>query len=281
MAGPPEDVPASELFLALQQPRPSEVVKFPRKTLDGRAVGTVRILVLGMVEHDRARLAALEKVRKQHKLGIEETQSGMGKAILEDAAAREILAIACVGETPVAGSEDSHAPRYPRIFPDAESLNKTLSADEVAVLWNCYRLVQTKWGPFEKSIGPGELTQWIRRLVEGGAEFPLQFLSSVPLEDLASSLARRAYLLSVILGYLRPSLPPTLASRLESYCMDISSSGSLASSGPTDGSGISPSLKVADVEITIEDAQSMALLSKETEALALEAFNAIEDAKDY
>lgn len=272
--GPPEDVPASELFLALQQARPSEVVNFPRKTADGKPVGTVRIQVLGMKEHDRARKTALEKAKTALKLSREDMDSPLGAALISDAVARELLFAACLTEAAIAGADD----RYARVFPTSESIAEFLSADEVAVLFNCYLLVQAKWGPFEKTIETEEeLSQWVKRLVEGAAGYPLRHLSSVHWADVAYLLARRAFLLSGILDSLFKSLPPSLASRLGTFSLGTGfylrpALGSPAESTATSDNpeaGSDSSLRVLDVEITIEDARDMALRMKDAEEGAL------------
>ncbi len=265
MAGPHEDVPPSELFLKLQERRPSEVVNFPRRTPDGKPMGRVRIQVLGMVEHDRARVAAKTLARDKLKLSKDDQDSPLGSALVGDAVARELLAIACLEEKNF-GSDDE--PFYPRVFPSGDAIAAALSADEVAVLFNCYLLVQAKYGPFERTIETEQdLSSWVKRLVEGAAEFPLQHLSSAHWAEAASLLAARAYLLSGILESLFESLPSSLQSRLGTYSLGTGFFGSPAKSSSADGSVTS--LKVGDVDITIEDAKLMASRMKDVEAGAL------------
>lgn len=279
MAGPPTDVTPAELFTKIQEPpRPSEVVNFPRRTPDGKPVGTVRIQVLPMREHTRARKAALEKATSQHKLSREDRDSGLGLAIVNDAVACELLAVACRTEQNH-GNEEK--PFYPVIFPTAEAIADLLSADEIAVLFNCYLLVQAKWGPFEKTIQTEqELSEWIKRLVEGAAEFPLAQLSSAPSAELPSLLARRAYTLSVILESLFSSLPNILKSRLGIYSLGTGFFGLPAADTSEAPTGTSPSLRVADAEITIEDAKQFALQLKNSESAAIAALDAAEEMRD-
>ncbi|HET9413813.1 MAG TPA: hypothetical protein VFO74_06775 [Pseudolabrys sp.] len=283
MALPPEDVPASELFEKLQQtPRPSEVVAFPRRTRDGKPVGTVRIQVLGMRDHNLARSRAKKACEKAHGFTLADMESGIGAAILSDAVARELLAVACVTEDPIAGSAHTDKPAYARIFPSPESIDDVLSADELAVLFNCYLLVQTKWGPFEKTIQTeDELSSWVKRLVEGAREFPLSQMSSVHWADVASLLARRAFTLSATLESLSPSLPPTLRSRLETYSIGTSYFGQPATSESPSGTETSQNLLVAGVEITIQDAKEMALRMKDAEESANAALDAADKAREF
>lgn len=278
MPGPPEDVSPSDLFLKLQEaPRPTELVDFPRRTPDGKPIGKTRIQVLRSEDHDVARLRAKAAVKARHKLTDADLQDEAGAAVLRDAAAREILAMACCVEKNL-GSEDK--PYYPLAFPDADGIGKFVSADELAVLFEAYRLVQAKYGPFEKTVQTEEeLSAWIKRLVEGAAEFPLQQLSSVHWAELAFLLAVRAYTLSRILESLHSSLPPTLQSRLGTYSLGTGFFGAPVAATSPDGTATSPSdtrLKIHDVTITTEDARDMAAKIKAVEENALAALDEAE-----
>lgn len=265
MAGPPNDVPASELFLALQaQPRPSEVVPFPRRTASGKAIDNIRLEVLSSDEHDIARLQAKKTVKAKHKLTDDDLKDPLTAAVLGDAVARELLAMAAKQVEPAVGSEEHDKKFYPRVFPDASSIGGTLSADEVAVLFSGYLLVQHKFGPFEKTIQTEqELSAWIKRLVEGAAEHPLRQLSLVHWAEAASLLAVRAYTLSVILDCLFESLPTSLQSALATYSLGTGFFGKPAAGTPETGSESSESLKLKEAPITAEEAQAFALTLRE------------------
>jgi hypothetical protein len=153
MSGPPEDLSPGELFLKLQErPRPSDVVPFPRRTESGKAVDNIRIAVLSGEDHDLARIEARKFVKTKYKLTDEDLKDPLVSAVQGDAVARELLAMACVQEKPAPGSEGHEREFYPRVFPDGPSVGKALGADEVAVLFSNYLLVQHKYGPFEKTI---------------------------------------------------------------------------------------------------------------------------------
>jgi hypothetical protein len=279
MPGPPDDVPPAELFLALGESRHSEVVSFPRKTSDGKPVGTVRIQVLHSRDHITARKQALRFLTEKEKLTKEELETPMGHALLGDAAAHEVLAMACLTEKSH-GGEEQGKPFYPRVFRDAEQLCNSLSADEVAVLFENYRLVQSKYGPFERDIQTEEdLSKWIKRLVEGAAEFPLRHLSSGQWAESACLLAQRAYTLSRILESLLPSLPDTLKSRLGTFSLGTGFFGAPAGSTSADGSD-DTLLKIADVTITSEDAAAMAQRLKAAEESVLAALDEAERLRD-
>jgi len=280
MPGPPEDVPPSDLFLKLSESRPSEVVNFPRKTGDGKPIGTTRIQVLHAREHVLARKSALRYLTEVEKLTATELDTPMGRALLGDATAHELLAIACVTEKDH-GTDGK--PFHPRVFRDAASLASVLSANEVAVLFQAYLLVQGKYGPFERSIQTEQdLSDWIKRLVEGAAEFPLQQLSSDQWAESAFLLAQRAYTLSAILESLLPSLPPTLKSRLGTYSLGTGFFGARAAATSPDGTATSPSdaLKIADVAVTVEDARDMAAGLKAAEEAALGVLDEAEREND-
>lgn len=228
---PPEDVSPSELWLKLtQSPRPTEVIDFPRRGPDGKPVGKVRIQVLRMEEHDRARLTAQKKLKERARyLGFDKLESADLEApgvreVLGDMTARELLAMACLSEQSVTSDDDR--PFYPRLFPDADGLGKELSADETAVLFNAYILVQNKYGPYERNLTEeGDLDAWMRRLEEGGSEFPLLSLSLPHLVALTSSSLARNCTLFRILASQWESLPDSLKSALESFSTAITSFG--------------------------------------------------------
>jgi hypothetical protein len=265
MSGPPEDLSPGELFLKLQErPRPSDVVPFPRRTESGKAIDNIRIAVLSGEDHDLARIEARKFVKTKYKLTDEDLKDPLVAAVQGDAVARELLAMACLQEKPAPGSEGHEREFYPRAFPDGPSVGKALGADEVAVLFSNYLLVQHKYGPFEKTIqSEQELSAWIKRLVEGAAEHPLRHLSLVQWAEAASLLAVRAYTLSVILESLFESLPTTLKSRLGSFSLGTGFFGRPAADSPPIGSESSGALKLSDVPITREEAEALALALRE------------------
>jgi len=221
---PPKDVPASELFLKLMEsPAPSEIVDLPRRDKEGNPVGRIRIRVLSMLDHDRARVEAHKRVKR---LGIatEDMSAELIKEVLGDAAAKEILAMACMTE-----GEDGALSG--RVFRNADDVEK-LPADEVAALFNAYMIIQHKYGPLEHLIStPEELNAWIKRLGEGAASVsPLHLFTLPALAELASSLGARTYLLSRTLASLWSTLPDSLKSDLKDYSLDTDFYGSPAAS---------------------------------------------------
>lgn len=217
MAGPPADIPASELWRKLSEaPRPSIVIDFPRKGPDGEPLGKLRVQVLTLDQHDEARLRAHTWLKDKKKIPSEDVRGPSIQEVYGDAVARELLAMACLSVEPIAGTETS--PRYARIFPTAEAIGQKLSADEVNVLFTAYTMAQHRFGPYEATIdGPDELNAWIKRLTEGASAFPLAQCSWHQLVELSMSLAERAYSLSAVLESLHSTLPASLASSLASW----------------------------------------------------------------
>lgn len=251
---PPEDVTPSELFLKLCEPLPTEVVSFPRKDRFGNPLGKVRIKVLTMEDHNRARIQA-QKALKQSVAGFgiealdkNDVDSPAVREVLGDLVAHEILCMACVTEEPLFEATDDRPATYGRIFKTPSDLRRVLTADETLTLFEAYRLVQYRWGPFEMLTNEdGELEAWIQRLEEGARSFPLLALSLPQLHQLTSSLAERISLLSHILVSQWDSLPPSLASQLEEYCLGTGSSGERVESYTQLSTGSS-------LEVTIEQA---------------------------
>jgi hypothetical protein len=235
---PPKDVTPSELFQRLlDRPRPGEIVKFPGLDRPG-ARGELRMQVLSKQDHDRARLishGAVKKNATRYGLGALTPQDMASEAVqgvISDLAACEVLAMACTQTEVFAGSDsENERARYPLIFPDGEAVGATLTADEVAYLFSAYTLVQHKYGPHEAICLPEDVNAWVKRLVEGAAENPFLRLSSPQWAELLTSLASKLYDLSGLLESQWSSLPDSLKSGLETYCLGTGSAGEPAESG--------------------------------------------------
>jgi hypothetical protein len=215
MALPPTDVSASELFRKLQQaPRPSEVVDFPRKDGEGKAIAQVRIQVLTQEQHDEARERALHYLTKKRGISREDLSTELMRQEMADAAVKEVLALACLTVEPLPNTDP---PRYGRQFPDGPSIGKTMTADEIGVMFTQYEMVQNRFGPYEGNVNTeDELNAWIKRLADGANAYPLAQCDWHQLVALTMSLARRSYTLSEILESQFSTLPDTSKSDLES-----------------------------------------------------------------
>jgi hypothetical protein len=232
MPGPPADIPPNELFqILLERPRPGEEVPFPGLDLPG-ARGKLRIQVLAREQHDRARLVAQQKLKDNvARYGLKPLTAGdMNTAAVEgvlgDLSACEVLAMACTGVNPIGGSaEEDPTVRYPRVFADGDAVGKTLSADEVAYLFSAYTIVQHKYGPHEAICLPEDVNTWVKRLVEGAEAYPYLRLSSPQWGELITAFATKLHALSGILESQWSSLPESLRSELQTYCLEPGSAG--------------------------------------------------------
>lgn len=216
---PPKDVTPSALFLKLKAtPAPSEVVDFPRRGVSDK----VRVMVLPMPRHDEARLRGEEWLQRQN-VSPEAKRGEAAKQVLGDRIARELIAMAVQEVEPIEGSEATGAPRYRRIFANADDVG-ILTADEINALFTAYVMTQSKYGPHEGNVTTdAEVTAWIKRLAEGASQFPLSLLSSQDLAELSFGLAKRAYTLSAIVDSQLSTLPPTLASHLQKWAIGTGS----------------------------------------------------------
>jgi hypothetical protein len=244
---PPKDVPPNELFLRLlERPRPADLVH-----------------VLSKEQHDRARLIAQASVKKNAtRYGLPPlTAADMNeeavKGVVADLAACEVLAMACTATVPITGadSEDEKV-RYPYVWGDGDQVGKTLSADEVAYLFAAYTTIQHKFGPHEALCLPEDTNAWVQRLVLGAAEYPFLRLSSPQWAELLTAFAARLHTLSGILESQWESLPDSLKSELQTYCLGIGS----ATEQPGSASPTGTELPGATGELSFEQAVRVANL---------------------
>ncbi len=224
--GPLEDIEPSELWLKLCEALPSEVVDFPRKDKDGRPIGKVRIQVLRMEDHNRARILATKSLPATVKamglgeLDKNEMETEAIKEVLGDLIAHELLCMACHADKETGLTDDNGNPIYAKIFPSPAMIRSKLTADETLVLFNLYRLVQYKYGPFEKTVDNEiEVEAWIQRLKEGGSAYPLAVMPLPQLAELTFSLSEKISTLCQILESQLSNLPPTLVSDLRNCFM--------------------------------------------------------------
>lgn len=223
-----QEVEPSELWLKLCEPRPSEVIDFPRKDRNGEPIGKVRIQVLRMEDHNNARLKATKALKQSIKeaglneLDKNEMESDAVREVLGDLIAHELLCMACFTDNDQ-GNDENGNPIYGRIFGKPGQIRSALTADETLVLFNAYRLVQFKFGPFEATLNDdGDIEAWVQRLKEGGSAFPLLVLPLPQLAELTYKLSAKISLVCQILGSHLSSLPDTLVSDLKNCFTDMS-----------------------------------------------------------
>lgn len=223
-----QEVEPSELWLKLCEARPSEVIDFPRKDRNGDPIGKVRIQVLRMEDHNNARLKATKALKQSIKeaglgeLDKNEMESDAVREVLGDLIAHELLCMACFTDTEQEKDENGN-PIYGRIFGKPSQIRSALTADETLVLFNAYRMVQFKYGPFESTLNEdGDIDAWLHRLKEGGSAFPLLVLPLPQLAELTYKLSERISLVCQILGSQLSNLPDTLVSDLKNCFTDMS-----------------------------------------------------------
>lgn len=232
MAFPPNEVPATELFLKLSAPtRPSEIVDFPRRDPMTRLpIGKVRIQVLNLSEYDEARIKAQHWIVERKRISRDQLEGQAIKEVLGDRIAKELISMACLSVDPIKDTEQSGFPRYMRHFVNADAVD-VLLADELEALWMTLQMIQRKYGPYEGNLeSPEQVTAWMKRLVEGGTALPLGQLGWHHLVELTMSLAERSYTLSAILASQSSNLPSTLVAPLNSWDIGTSLFGKLPAS---------------------------------------------------
>lgn len=223
MALPPTDVSASELLLKLiERPQPTAEVDYPAKSTNGTPLTKIRIGVLRGDQIEEATFRGKEAMKSRRRLTESELSTPYGEKMIGDAVAKELLAMACFGPTPIHGTEES-GPSYPLLFRSANDVNK-LPPDEITALFGAYLLVQKKFGPYEREMTDDEVNAWIERLEVGASELPLSQLASHQLVDLCLYLARRASCLSRLLTCQRQNLPINWESIPDGWAFGTSSS---------------------------------------------------------
>lgn len=236
---PPDDVEPSELFRKLcESPRPSDVIDFPRRDINGRSLAKIRVQVVDVDQNDEARIKAHRWAKERKHLAGEDLRGETISEVLGDRVARELLAMACVSVEPIPGSDQRKTGEvYARVFRSADDL-RVLYDDELRYLWTAQRLVQRRFGPYEGNLESEEdVTAWMKRLTEGASALPLAALDSHQLAELTTSLAERAYSLSALLDCQLSALPDTLAARLKAWAIGTGSYGVLPASATAIGLG--------------------------------------------
>ncbi len=204
--GPPEDVEASDLWIALTAlPRPHRIVPMPRNMPGtNEPVGELAMWPLSQEEHHMSNAAAEETVKRMLKETPKKDDANFGyKNLFENEIAVQQLWRAC---------RDPKNLERPA-FPSPKALRLNVTADEIGVLYNHFLTTQVELGPIVTRLEEDEFEAWVRRLADGGKSSPFDSLSW----DLRTTLVR------------------TMASRL----VDSWTATSSAGSPPEDDTSIS------------------------------------------
>ena len=189
MADLPPTFPRAILRKLPEAPRPNEVVEFPRRTSQtGESVGRLRVQVLTAIEHDDAR-ERVHRAYRERQFSVEELAGYIMKEAAGDKAiAREVLAMAC--QAPRASSSSLKMTSPARLSRRAR-LEAALTSRRDSGSLQRVLAAQPKYGPFDRNVTTkDDQDAWIRRLEEGGSEFPLLRLP-LPALVVDSSLAHR------------------------------------------------------------------------------------------
>ena len=115
------------------------------------------------------------------------------------------------------------ATEYPRVFHSPEAVKAVLDDNELSTAWMMFSQFKTKYAPFEDgAITEEEVTAWIGKIVEGADSYPLSRMPSLDLAQLTLSIAKRAYALSVVAGFLRKLSRPIFSVLPESWAIGTS-----------------------------------------------------------
>ena len=168
MAGPPKDVPASELWQKLASAqRPTTIVDYPAKDGDGRPIAQVAIRVLSVAELHGCRANATRYAREQLP-DAKPGEIGYEEIYREDLLA-QLLAVAC------RQPDNVDLPFFPYGPKDV----RTRTSDELAVLLSAYNEHARVSGPILNEMTVDEMNAWVKRLQEGArTASPLSFLGS-------------------------------------------------------------------------------------------------------
>lgn len=224
--GPPSKTAPSLLVAALlQKPRPSKVINFGEfvKAAVGTQFEKVRVVVPPARAHGEAQLAAHNRLRDEVKLPPDQWESEVGKSILSDLVAKEMIA-------KTLHSVEEIAPgKWARLLTDSKDVDAIFSSEEVAVLFDLWLGVQRELGPRLSVLTPKEADSWVEVLKDGMD--PIWRLGYLDVATLAFGLAQQLHQLRQSSSESdQPSSPPSTSpdsweSSLPSYATDTSSFG--------------------------------------------------------
>ncbi len=210
MAGPPDNVEASELWLALTQiPRPHKMVDIPR-CFPGTdtPVGQVAMWPLTQEEQMAVNAEADRFTKKLLQDPQKRDEANLGyQHTFANEVAVQILSRVC------RDVKDLSKPA----FPSPKQMRQHLTADEVGVMFSQYLVIQLELGPIVAEMSDEEMEGWIKRIVVGGSAFPFASLSAEAQSRLVLFMASR--LCSLQTATSLPGLP--LEEQLQSAAEDL------------------------------------------------------------
>lgn len=184
MSMPPADISAADLWAQITAaPRPHRIVPFPMEDKDGKPICHLAMVVLTQEEEMLANACSDKAIRQK----LQKTGGTIPNKNEQCPSFTNMLELQCGIETLWLCCKDANDLSKP-FFRNKEDIGK-LTKDRIAVLLRHYIRVQDDLGPIVSKMSEMEMNAWIDRLVEGGAEYPLDYLSLVAASELMMFMA--------------------------------------------------------------------------------------------
>ena len=185
MSGPNMNISPAQLWVEITKlPRPSRVIDFPRKDMEGNPICQVQLVVLTPAEQVQCAVEAERYVNL--KLGVTkvEERANAYKTIFDTASTTECLYL----------SARSASDIDVRFFPTSQSIRDHLTADEAAVLMQAYGQMNSELGPIISTMSEKDMEAWLERLALGAdIVSPFWLLSSEQKNDLTKYFAAQLW----------------------------------------------------------------------------------------
>ena len=174
--------PSKDLWALLcELPRPHKIVEHPRKLADG---SPVELVMWPMSQEEQLAASASAEAFTRRLLKDAQPKSDEARRgyddIYQSEAAVQVLFRSCRRK------DNFNLP----FFPSLEAI-RSMSTDEVSVMFMMYLTVQADVGPIVARMDKEEMDAFISRLIESGNKFPLDSISPALLKDLVISLVSR------------------------------------------------------------------------------------------
>lgn len=224
--GPPSDISSSGLVEFLKaKPRPGKDVPFPVDGVQGTRWENVRIIVPPCDANGAAQLAAHNRMKTM--IPKEEWGTASASAILGDLTAKEMIARTCF-EPKNYGTDEQ--PFYKKHFANSVDVEKTLSADETAILFALMQQTLFEIGPRLSVLTDEEVDAWIEVLKDGLD--PLAYLVLPDLHVLIRGLVSRISRANASsASSANPDSPPLTLPDTSESSRAISAMGTISSGG--------------------------------------------------
>lgn len=171
---PPAEIDSDELWRRItERPRPFNIVDLPQNGVDGKAVGSVAMVVLTQTEQQAVIAAADRWVRKF--IAAEKTGTADKSEAYET-----LYSSRCAVETLSRAMRSTKDPTKPA-FMGADvpgRLSNLFLPDEIAVLMREYLNTRQTLGPIVATLTDDEYPLWKERLKAGALLCPLAYLTS-------------------------------------------------------------------------------------------------------